>query len=209
MNAQNFYVALYEQENSLVNFVYFVDEFDEQTVTQVPASDLMNGITGHILRSGQHLVLTKENGPDLLAENAIQLFGKLPVDLIGIPLKRGSKVIGAMVVQSYDEAVRYSREDLEILLFVSQHIVNTVDRVKSRELTEQTIRERTKQLRKINEELQDEILERQRIESLQQALFEISELSAVNHGEMSSFYGNLHDILARLLSAPNCYIGDP
>lgn len=206
MNAQNFYVAFYDQDKELVNFVYFVDQFDEQTVRQIPASELMGGITGHILRTGNHLVLTAENSKQVFSDTKIKLFGKTPIDLIGIPLKRGTNVIGAMVVQSYDEAVRYTAEDLEILLFVSQHIVNTVDRVKSRELTEQTIRERTKQLRTINEELQDEILERQKVESLQQALFEISELAAKVEGEMSDFYANLHDVLARLLSAPNCYI---
>lgn len=206
MNALNFYVAIYDQEEELVDFVYFVDQFDEKTVAQIPASDLMGGVTGHILRSGKHLVLTKENSEQVFAQTDVKLIGKTPIDLIGVPLKRGSTVIGAMVVQSYDEAIRYTTEDLEILLFVSQHIVNTVDRVKSRELTEQTIRERTKQLRTINEELQDEILERQKIESLQQALFEISELSVGVEGDMSDFYANLHDILGRLLSAPNCYI---
>ena len=33
MNALNFYVAIYEQEEEVVDFVYFVDQFDEQTVT--------------------------------------------------------------------------------------------------------------------------------------------------------------------------------
>ena len=111
-----------------------------------------------------------------------------------------------MVVQTYDEEVSYTQEDLEVLLFVSQHIVTTVDRVKSRELTERTIRERTRQLRKINDDLQEEILERQKVESLQQALFEISELAANLEGDMSIFYSSLHDILARLISAPNCFI---
>lgn len=206
MNAQNFFVAFLQTETNLVDFVYFQDQFDEQTVRQIPASQIMNGVTGYILRTGEHLVMTKENAEALTEKEGIKILGKVPIDLIGVPLKRGSSVIGAMVVQSYDEAVRYTAEDLEILLFVSQHIVNTVDRVKSRELTEQTIRERTKQLRQINEELQDEILERQKIESLQQALFEISELAASIEGEMSDFYTSLHDILARLLSAPNCYI---
>ena len=206
MNAQNFFVAFYDSETEVVDFVYFVDQFDEQTVTQIPASEIMEGVTGYILKSGEQLVMTHENIESVLVKNNIRIFGQQPVDLIGVPLKRGTHVIGAMVVQSYDEAVRYSEDNLEMLSFVSQHIINTVDRVKNRELTEQTIRERTKQLRTINEELQDEILERQKIESLQQALFDISELAASVEGEMSDFYKNLHDILARLLSAPNCYI---
>lgn len=206
MPAQNFFVAFYEQENEIIDFVYFVDEFDEQVVSQVSAEDLKNSITGYILRTGKHLFLTQETYQKQLAEISVKDLGAHPVDWIGIPLKRGSQVIGAMVVQSYDESVRYIQEDLDILLFASQHIVNCVDRVKSRELTEKTIRQRTKQLRQINDELQEEISERQKVESLQHALFEISELSASVEGNMQDFYAAIHDTLSRLIGAPNCYV---
>lgn len=206
MNAQNFFVALYEQRSSIIDFVYFVDQYDELAVPQVSAENLKNGTTSYVLRTGKHLFLTKEHYREKLTELQLKDLGANSVDWIGVPLKRGSQVIGAMVIQSYDEAIRYTHEDLEILLFVSQHIVNCVDRVKSRELTEKTIRDRTKQLREMNEELQDEILERQKVETLQQALFEISELSTSVDGNMESFYAAIHDILSRLISAPNCYI---
>ncbi|AIF97268.1 sensor domain-containing phosphodiesterase [Alteromonas australica] len=206
MNADNFFVAFYEQDNNLVDFAYFVDEFDEQAVKQLPAEDMMDGMTGFILRTGQHLFYKREEEERFAKEHGIKLVGSQPFELLGVPLKRGSQVIGAMVVQTYDEGIHYSQEDLEVLLFVSQHIVTTVDRVKNRELTERTIRDRTRQLRKINDDLQEEILERQKVEALQQALFEISELAANLDGDMSVFYTSLHDILARLISAPNCYI---
>jgi diguanylate cyclase (GGDEF)-like protein len=206
MPAQNFFVAFYEEERKIIEFVYFVDEFDEQVVSQVSANDLKNSLTSYILRTGNHLFLTQETIHQQLADILVKDLGANPVDWIGIPLKRGSQVIGAIVVQSYDESVRYNCEDLEILLFVSQHIVNCVDRVKSRELTEKTIRQRTKQLRQINDELQEEISERQKVESLQQALFEISELSASVEGNMDDFYAAIHDTLSRLIGAPNCYV---
>ncbi|WP_299074979.1 EAL domain-containing protein [uncultured Paraglaciecola sp.] len=206
MPAQNFFVAFYDEEKEIIDFVYFVDEFDEQKVTQMSAEDLKDSLTGYILRTGKHLFLTKENYQQQTAEIPTNVLGSDPVDWIGVPLKRGSQVIGTMVVQSYNESIRYSQEDLEILLFVSQHIVNSVDRVKNRELTEKSIRQRTKQLRQVNDELQDEISERQKVESLQQALFEISELSATVEGDMDDFYAAIHDILSRLIGAPNCYI---
>ncbi|MFQ3236387.1 MAG: diguanylate cyclase (GGDEF)-like protein [Paraglaciecola sp.] len=206
MNAQNFYVAFYDQVNQLIDFAYFVDQFDEIAVKKIPASELMDGFTGYIFRTGKHLFLTEETREQQLVEINVTKFGSGPVDWIGVPLKRGDQVIGALVVQSYDKSIRYTHEDLDILLFVSQHIVNTVDRVKSRELNEQIIRQRTKQLQSINEELQEEISERQKVESLQQALFEISELSASVNDEMSYFYASLHEVLTRLISAPNCYI---
>lgn len=206
MDAKNFFVALYDANDEQLEFAYFIDEFDQETATQLPSSELKKGLTGHVLCSGQHLFLTQENMQQQLSELGVAKLGVTPVDWIGVPLKRGSEVIGAMVVQSYNESVRYHQDDLEILLFVSQHIVTTIDRVKNRELTETTIRERTRQLRAINEDLQEEIHERQKIESLQQALFEISELSAAIEEDMSVFYGKLHDILSRLINAPNCYI---
>lgn len=206
MNADNFFVAFYDSAKELVDFAYFVDEYDEQLLKQTPADQIKDGITGFILRTGREVFFERKSKDRFCEEHKIRLVGSHPHQLIGVPLKRGSQVIGAMVVQSYDERVSYSREDLEVLLFVSQHIVTTVDRVKSRELTENTIRERTRQLRKMNDELQEEILERQKVESLQQALFEISELAATLEGDMDAFYKHLHDILARLISAPNCYI---
>ncbi|MCW8109932.1 EAL domain-containing protein [Alteromonas ponticola] len=206
MNADNFFVAFYERDANVINFAYFVDEYDEQTIQQVPADQLMDGITGYILRSGKHVFLDDKNTQTFEDATGVKLVGALPHQFLGVPLKRGTQVIGAMVVQTYDKSVTYNDEDLEVLLFVSQHIVTTVDRVKSRELTERTIRERTRQLRKINDDLQEEILERQKVESLQQALFEISELAATLEGDMDIFYASLHEILARLISAPNCFI---
>lgn len=206
MNADNFFVAFYERDANVIDFAYFVDEFDEQTVKQLPAEQLMDGITGYILKTGKHVFFQRDEEIEFSEATGVQLFGAQPVQLLGVPLKRGTQVIGAMVVQTYDEEVSYTQEDLEVLLFVSQHIVTTVDRVKNRELTERTIRERTRQLRQINDDLQEEILERQKVESLQQALFEISELAANLEGDMNLFYSSLHDILARLISAPNCFI---
>ncbi|MBU2979857.1 EAL domain-containing protein [Alteromonas sp. C1M14] len=206
MNADNFFVAFYEPDANVINFAYFVDEFDEQTIKQIPAETLMDGLTGHILRSGEHLFIHGEDHKSFTERTGIKMVGAVPHQFLGVPLKRGSQVIGAMVVQTYDNTVFYSQEDLEVLLFVSQHIVTAVDRVKNRELTERTIRDRTRQLRKINDELQEEILERQKIETLQHALFEISELAANLEGDMNAFYASIHEILTRLISAPNCFI---
>ena len=206
ITADNFYVAFYDKPNAKVDFAYFVDQNDEDVVKSIPIEKLLSGITGYILKSGESIIMTKENIDKAKEEKGITILGTPPVDLIGVPLKRSEEVIGAVVVQSYHDEVRYNHDDFEVLSFISQHIVTTVDRVKSREHTERTIRERTKQLRRINEDLQEEILERQKIEKLQQALFQISELSATADEDLESFYSKLHEILASLISAPNCYV---
>lgn len=206
VTADNFFVAFHEKQDERLKFAYFVDERDEETMSSIPYEKVKKGITAHILRSGQPLVLTKENYLELLAKHNIQILGTPPIDLIGVPLKRDSNVIGAMVVQSYNENVRYSDNDMEVFTFISQHIVTTVDRVKHRELTESLIQERTAQLSDANRVLQEEINERKRIEALQNVLFEISEVSATAGQDIDRFYKRIHQILQRLINAPNCYI---
>ncbi len=206
IDARNFFVALYDGDRTNVDFVYFIDQEDGTFAPTMSPEELNNSLTGHVMNTAQPLFLTQETFAEVTGKIQAVGIGSHPVDWIGVPLNRGGQVIGALVVQSYDDSVRYSESDVELLVFVSQHIVNAFDRVKSRELTETMIRERTKQLRHINDELQEEIQERQKIESLQQALFEISEVAATVGGDMQTFYANIHDILARLLSAPNCYI---
>ena len=206
MNTDNFFVAFIDNEQQVIDFVYFIDEFDEHMIKQLPTEQIKDGITGYILRTGRHLFFSKDALPGFYETTGLKLLGSMPHQLLGVPLKRGQEVIGAMVTQTYNESVKYTEEDLEVLLFVSQHIVTAVDRVKSREWTENTIRERTRQLRKINDDLQEEVLERQKAEALQQTLFEISELAANLDLDMSAFYSDLHQTLARLISAPNCFI---
>jgi diguanylate cyclase (GGDEF)-like protein len=206
MTADNFYVAFHEKQDERIQFAYFVDERDEETMLSIPYEKMKNGVTAHILRTGQPLVMTKENYLGLIDQHQFEILGTPPVDLIGIPLTREGVSIGAMVVQSYNDNVRYSDDDLEILIFICQHIVTTVDRVKHREVTELLIRERTSQLSDANLILEEEITERKRMEALQKALFEISELSGSSDQDILRFYSQIHDILKRLINAPNCYI---
>lgn len=208
MPANNFFVAFYDPENEKLIFDYFVDENDSALVTEMPNKETENGITGYILRSGNSLTLTKENVHEQAQQKEFTILGTVPVDLMGIPLKRGKDTIGAMVVQNYNEQMRYDSDDIEILNFISRHIVTAVERVKQRELTENMIHQRTQQLQDSNNKLIAEIQERKRMEKLQSALFEISELSSTNESDALTFYGQLHDILSNLMHAPNFYIAE-
>ena len=206
MLADNFFVAFFEANEQRIQFAYFVDELDEETVQTISYDKIKNGVTAHILRSGETLVLTKENFTELQALHNFELLGTPPVDMMGVPIIRDNQVIGAMVVQSYNDNIRYDADDLEILVFISQHIVTARDRIFSRELTESLIAERTEQLVNANKTLEAEISERMRMEQLQKALFEISELSTKIKGDIVDFYAKLHTILKQLINADNCYI---
>ncbi|MDP5041579.1 MAG: CDK5RAP3 family protein, partial [Paraglaciecola sp.] len=97
MPARNFYVAFLEEENAIVDFAYFVDESEDLLERQMSAEDLKNSLTGYILSSGNYLFLVKENFQQQVEQLNIKYIGPMPVDWIGVPLKRGNQIIGAMV----------------------------------------------------------------------------------------------------------------
>ncbi|MGX5915474.1 sensor domain-containing phosphodiesterase [Aliidiomarina sp. Khilg15.8] len=206
MAANNFYICLYDGQQEVVDFPYFVDEYDtKDTVTRMPAKKLKRGITGYVLRTGEPLLLTKDNFYELENSGEIDKMGSLHVDWLGVPLLSSDQVIGAMVVQSYQEEVRYSDSDLELLMFVSQHVVNALERFRQRELMEAEIKRQTAELRVTNEDLLKEITVREKAELQTSVLFAISELTNSSE-DMHSFYAELHKQISKLLNAENFYV---
>lgn len=129
MSAENFYIAIYDADNNILNFPYFIDEIDEQPVRQTPR----NGLTEYVLNSGEPLLAPPDVVERLIAENKIDDIGAPSVDWLGIPLKTLDKTIGVLVVQSYTEKVRYTEKDKELLTFVSQHVAAALERKRSSE----------------------------------------------------------------------------
>ncbi|HAP43576.1 MAG: hypothetical protein A2087_01340 [Spirochaetes bacterium GWD1_61_31] len=127
LNSRNFYIATYNASIDRLEFVHFVDEFDQAP----PPGPLGNGLTARVIRTGEpylyscdRMVLAKE-GVDLVAHPAI--------DWIGVPLKIGDRVYGAMAVQSYDPGVRYSAHEKDILGFIAEHIALAIERKRAEE----------------------------------------------------------------------------
>jgi PAS domain S-box-containing protein len=123
MNARNFYIALYDPQSQLLSFPYFVDE-EDTTPTPKP---LGRGLTEYVLRSGEPLLATPTIFADLIQRHEVELIGAQSVDWLGVPLKSGANCIGALVVQSYSENVRFGDRDREILKFVSQQLAAAIE----------------------------------------------------------------------------------
>ena len=124
MSADNFYIALYDEENELLSFPYYLDQFDEAPPPQKPG----RGLTEYILRSGQSVFASPELFEDLVERDEVELIGSPSIDWMGVPLKIEGKVIGVLAVQSYLEGVRYRKEDLDILTFASDQIAMAINR---------------------------------------------------------------------------------
>ncbi|EKE75928.1 EAL domain-containing protein [Gallaecimonas xiamenensis] len=204
--AENFYVALYHDLDDTIELVYLVDLADPNlNPAEVSSHDLHRGLTGYLLRSGDALLLSEDGFQALADEGEIANLGPNAVDWLGIPLKHDHKIIGAMVVQSYDPGTRYSEDDKALLTFAARQVVNTLERIRHRELLEQQIQERTQALQASNQLLRKEVQERKRAETFQSVMLHLSEL-ANSDGEPQHFFSQVHQQVSRLIDARNFYI---
>jgi len=208
MYAANLYIVLYDEHRQTMRFLYFVDRIDpwvNDPGEEMPVTDDENTLTMHLLRSGDAMrgpsadlrlrydILTSEtNGPD-------------SADWLGVPMRRGDHVVGAIVVQNYEKPEVYSDEDRALLAYVAQHILTALDRYEAREQLEQRVQERTAEIQQANRDLQAEVVERQRAQELQRALFRIAELSMTSE-TLERFYAEIHKVVGGLLYARNFYI---
>ena len=124
--AKNLYIALYDAENELIRFPYFVDEKTPEKIAETRKPS--QGITEYVLRSKEPLLATLNDIKSLIAQGEIEPFGEKSVDWLGVPLNAQGKTIGVLAVQSYDEGVRYSVREKNILSFVSRQIAMTIER---------------------------------------------------------------------------------
>src|SRR5215471_2278082 len=123
MCARNFYIALYDRDAQLLNFSYFVDEQDPAPAPK----KLGRGLTEFVMRTGEPLLATPAVFEDLMQRGEVELIGAPSLDWLGVPLRIGTTSIGALVVQSYTDKVRFGERDRDILKFVSQQLATAIE----------------------------------------------------------------------------------
>lgn len=130
MYAKNLIIALYDDADAtLVRFPYYADEKDSELPSDYrrPAG---HGSTGFVLRTRRPQRIDQPRYRALVASGEIHhSIGSPDFNVwIGAPMINQSKVLGAVILQSYDPAIGYSDEDLELLTFVADHIAAALAR---------------------------------------------------------------------------------
>lgn len=129
--AKNFYIAIYDDITDTLSFPYYVDEYDSpDKPSYYGPQKFGKGLTEYAVRYGRPLLVTKEKFYELLGNNEIEQQGALSVEWLGVPLKTyDGNTIGVLAVQIYDnEKLQYTKEDEELLAFVSTQIAMAIDR---------------------------------------------------------------------------------
>jgi diguanylate cyclase (GGDEF)-like protein len=206
--AENFYIVVYDDRRKTLRFLYFADQQDDyiaEPEREFTEDDMPNSMTFALLRHGQPLRGASEVLRRQLCIETEARQGPDSLDWLGVPMRRDDRVAGAIVVQSYDTPVTYTDEDRALLGYVAQHILVALERRQAHDALELRIAQRTAELQRANVELQSEVVERVRAETLQKALYRITELS-VTCLTQEDFYREVHDVVGGLMNARNFYI---
>jgi diguanylate cyclase (GGDEF)-like protein len=128
--AENFYIAVYDEQEEMILFPYRVDQYD----VNITSRPLKKGITEYVMRTGKPLIINPETFADLEREGEVVISGTVSADWLGVPLKAANeKVIGVLAVQTYDQGVRYTQDDCHILTFVSNQVAMAIERKQAEE----------------------------------------------------------------------------
>ncbi|HBK54766.1 MAG TPA: hypothetical protein DDZ76_00545 [Xanthomonadales bacterium] len=141
--APNFYVAMYDADNDMVSFPYFLDENDEAPPPQKLGDSTL---TATVVRSGRSVLLSAS--PTDGGGRVETIAGTPPAEWLGVPLTIDERVIGAIAVQSYTGGAHYSQRHRELLEFVSTHIAAAIRRTQA----QSRLRESEEMLRAIFEQ---------------------------------------------------------
>ena len=207
MYAENFFIALHNAEQDTIRFLYYVDVEDPAIPgngLDMPLSAIEYTLTWYVMNDGNARM---GNAEELRSQTPgpVALIGLDSYDWLGVPMLRDGQLGGALVVQSYRQDIGYSNEDLALLQFVGSHILTAFERKRGKEDLEHRVQLRTLELAEANRGLQLEILERQRAEHLQAALFQIAQLATADI-DQDEFYRRVHAVVGELLNAENFFI---
>ena len=145
MYADNFFIALFDEERQLINWPYWEDEVD----VDWPAANTWvdfgsrqsRGTTAYVLRTGEPQWLPRERQEELIAQGEFELWGEMSEDWLGVPLTSEGRTVGALVVQSYTKEFTYTEQDKELLAYVGQHVGAALSRARAIEETRQRVAE--------------------------------------------------------------------
>ncbi|MGB9640420.1 MAG: EAL domain-containing protein [Anaerolineales bacterium] len=125
MPAENFYFAFYNEKTDRLSFPYFVDQYDPPP----PARPLARGLTDFVIRHQKAILVDPFEFEAMVQRGEVEEIGSPSLDWLGVPLiNSAGQTFGAMVVQTYNEMIRYTANHLHIFTIISAQVALAIER---------------------------------------------------------------------------------
>lgn len=131
LDAEFFYVALYDEEKDIYFFPFSSDIDDDDSFSP---QQLKHSLTDYVRRTGETLLANDEEFRHLESIGEVELVGEPSHSWLGVPLRvADSGVFGVVVLQSYNPEFLYSKSDLEVVERVSEQISLSIQKKRAEE----------------------------------------------------------------------------
>lgn len=178
LNTDNFAIGLYHGEKDSLTFPYFVDEKDEN-LGEIFGVSRKQSLAGRVIREKKGVLVHRDGGHS--GPEAVDSTGTPCLAWLGVPLRIRKRILGLLVLQSYERPDLYQESDIEILNTVSDFIAMAIER------------------KQAEAEIRDS-------EQLTGTLFHIS--NAVNTArDLKDLYRTIHSALNQIIDVTNFIIG--
>lgn len=134
MDADNFYVTLYDLSTNEIEFA--LDVSGNQVKRHAGRRSLGQGLTEYLLHTRQPLLLP-DNVHERLAALGIQPQGQASASWVGAPLVLGEQVLGVIGLQSYTTPNLYNEQHLNLLTAVANQAAIAIENARLIEATEE------------------------------------------------------------------------
>ncbi len=117
IDTTNFCFSVYDESSKIIHALYKDDEFDKVTDWY-----LGNSLPGMAITSQSVLLMSKLEIMQKIECGKLDEIERLPETALLVPLKDKKKIVGVIVLQSYDNPKAYSMQDVELLEIVSHEL---------------------------------------------------------------------------------------
>jgi hypothetical protein len=178
--SKNFFIALYSEEDLSLKIPYFIDEKDEDNFKgrKLPIG---KGVSAYVLRTRMPQLLDISQVNKLIAEGEIDdVLGSADfTSWMGAPMISVNFLHGLIVIQSYDEDILYTEEDLMLLHFVAQHVASAIDTVVNTQQRKDSQLKMAKQHRLLEQKNQDLNQVIQQLKATQEELIQKEKMASL------------------------------
>lgn len=138
--AENFFIALINQEKDRLEFVHFENEIDapyppienlsaklvpidRENFSDFEAADLIM----EVLRTMHPALVTKR----VMALTGMSYPGSIPQAWLGAPLRVRQEILGLMAVSQYDDQRAYDKKDVDLMVSVAEQLAMGIERARN------------------------------------------------------------------------------
>ncbi|MDD4645779.1 MAG: ATP-binding protein [Bacteroidales bacterium] len=155
LDVTNFMVGIYDPENLVIEPVFQVNSTESFEKYRLGRT-----LTSYVIRNKRPLVVDKKGIHDLVMQGEIEIVRTPANSWLGVPLMVENRVVGIVMVQSYDSSVEYDQSDLQLMIYASEHLAFAIDRyevqsnlIKAKEKAEESDRLKSAFLSNLSHEI--------------------------------------------------------